>query len=167
MRQLIYVLYAGLSSRSHSAPTDILAPTVICQHLLLIYLMLQPVLSSFIATATPSVTPTLPASWVPQAGPDPNTQAAADAAAAAAATAQQSDTAPADASLVAELAVLVLEHSSWFQPTHFATCSVALSSIGVVDVAVWDNLTAAAEHKVGAFTFPQLASMLDALAAAG
>jgi len=145
-----------------------LAPTVICGPLLLICMLLQPVLSSYMAIATPSSTPTSPTSWVPQAGADPSTHAAADAAAAAAAaTAQQSNAAPAAASLVAELAVLVLEHSSWFQPTHFATCSVALASMGVVDVAVWDNLTAAAEHKVGAFTFPQLASMLEALAAAG
>jgi hypothetical protein len=70
-------------------------------------------------------------------------------------------------SLVGHLTVLVLQQSSWFQPTHFAASAVALSGLGVSDPAVWDSLTAAAQHKVGAFTFPQLAATLEALAATG
>lgn len=68
---------------------------------------------------------------------------------------------------VSQLTVLVLQNSSWFQPVHFAAAAVALADLGVCDAAVWDNLTAAAQHKVGAFTFPQLAATLEALAAAG
>lgn len=72
-----------------------------------------------------------------------------------------------DPAFITQLAVLLLRHSSWFQPKHFAATAVALCDLGVSDGAVWDNLTAAAEHKVGAFTFPQLAATLEALAAAG
>lgn len=60
-----------------------------------------------------------------------------------------------------------MQQSSWFQPAHFAATAVALSDLGVSDPAVWDSLTAAAQHKVGAFTFPQLAAILEALASAG
>jgi hypothetical protein len=77
------------------------------------------------------------------------------------------DQAPGDPQLIPQLSVLVLQHSSWFQPVHFAAAAVALADLGVSDAAVWDNLTAAAQHKVGAFTFPQLAATLEALAAAG
>jgi hypothetical protein len=66
-----------------------------------------------------------------------------------------------------QLTVLVLQQSSWFQPAHFAAAAVAFADLGVSDPAVWDSLTAAAQHKVRAFTFPQLAATLEALAAAG
>lgn len=73
----------------------------------------------------------------------------------------------ADPSLITQLSVLVLQQSSWFQPPHFAACAVALCDLGVSDPAVWMNLVAAAEHKVGAFTFSQLAATVEALAAVG
>lgn len=44
---------------------------------------------------------------------------------------------------------------------------MALADLGVSDPAVWHSLTAAAQHKLGAFTFPQLTATLEALAAAG
>lgn len=81
----------------------------------------------------------------------------------AAATAQPG----AAADVAAQLAVLVLEQSSWFQPAHFAASAVGLAALGVIDPVVWDNFTAAAEHKVGAFTFAQLATTMEALAVAG
>lgn len=96
----------------------------------------------------------------------PVSQAAQSEAAAAAPAAAAALDCP-DPALITQLTVLILQQSSWFQPAHFAPAAVALSDLGVVDPAVWDNLTAAAQHKVGAFTFPQLAATLEALAAVG
>lgn len=66
-----------------------------------------------------------------------------------------------------QLAVLLLEASSWFEPVHFASATVAMGSCCFRDPAFWNNLVAAAEHKVGAFTFQQLAQVLQVLATVG
>lgn len=65
------------------------------------------------------------------------------------------------------LAALVLQASSWFQPVHFAASAVAMGKCQMEDAAFWSNLVAAAEHKVGAFTFEQLAKVLEVLATIG
>lgn len=66
-----------------------------------------------------------------------------------------------------QLAVLILEASSWFQPVHFTAAAVAMGACQLYDPALWNNLVAAAEHKVGAFTFQQLAQVLQTLATVG
>lgn len=74
---------------------------------------------------------------------------------------------PACASLLPQLAALVLQASSWFQPSHFAAAAAAMCSCGMEDPEFWDNFTAAADHKVGAFSFQQLAQVLAVLATVG
>jgi hypothetical protein len=71
------------------------------------------------------------------------------------------------ATLLQELSALLLQSSSWFQPAHFAAAAAAMCSCGVADAEFWENLVAAAEHKVGALSFAQLAQMLTALATVG
>jgi hypothetical protein len=69
--------------------------------------------------------------------------------------------------LLQELSVLLLQASSWFQPAHFAAAAAAMCSCGVTDAEFWDNVVAAAEHKVGALSFAELAQFLTALAVVG
>eukprot|EP00878_Enallax_costatus_P018638 GHUV01019629.1.p1 GENE.GHUV01019629.1~~GHUV01019629.1.p1 ORF type:complete len:269 (+),score=104.01 GHUV01019629.1:307-1113(+) len=75
--------------------------------------------------------------------------------------------APNDNNLLQQLAAQILQASSWFQPVHFTAAAVAMGKCRMEDPAFWGNLVAAAEHKVGAFTFEQLAKVLEVLATVG
>lgn len=70
-------------------------------------------------------------------------------------------------SVLPQLAGLLLQASSWFQPAHFAAAAAAMAACGVADEEFWDGLVAASEYKVGACSFGQLAEMLLALATVG
>eukprot|EP00879_Flechtneria_rotunda_P025294 GHRR01026871.1.p1 GENE.GHRR01026871.1~~GHRR01026871.1.p1 ORF type:complete len:225 (+),score=106.39 GHRR01026871.1:187-861(+) len=74
---------------------------------------------------------------------------------------------PADHSLIQQLAALTLQHASWFQPAHFASAAVNMCEVDLEDATFWENLAAAAEHKVGAFSFQQLSQVLEAFAIVG
>jgi len=69
--------------------------------------------------------------------------------------------------VVKQLAALIIQHSSGFQPTHFATCAVAMACCRLTDNVFWNNFLLAAEHKVAAFSFSQLSHILVAVAIAG
>ncbi|KAF8068349.1 CYP59 [Scenedesmus sp. PABB004] len=85
----------------------------------------------------------------------------------AAALAGARGAAPPPDGLLPRLGAALLGASSWFQASHFAAVADAMRACGLADAAFWDELAAAAEHKVGALSFPQLTTVLCALATVG
>lgn len=71
---------------------------------------------------------------------------------------------PPSSVLPKQLAALLVQQASWFQPAHFAAAAASMSELGISDALFWNNLAAAAEHQLGGFTFKQLAALLVALA---
>ncbi len=66
-----------------------------------------------------------------------------------------------------QLASLVLQHSSWFQSEHFAQCAVGLACMGYADPLFWRAFRDACDRKMGACTFDQLATIVEAFAMVG